>query len=70
MNMTNEKMLELIRLERPSQVINKVNSFSLNEFGYYDVMVDMKSPFLNINHHNTKIVYPLDVYFKINNIKL
>jgi hypothetical protein len=41
--MTKEELLILIRTDRPEQVINEIKSFSINEFGFYDVIVDMEN---------------------------
>lgn len=43
--MNNEEMLGKIRLDRPTQVINEVISFTENAYGFYDVKVDMESMF-------------------------
>ena len=46
-NMNNEEMLELIRSDRPNQIIHKIISFKQNEYGFYNVIVDMESMFFD-----------------------
>lgn len=53
-----EKMLEKIRLDRPTQVINEVISVKENEYGFYDVEVDMESMFFDIKILHTKCTLP------------
>jgi hypothetical protein len=59
--------LEKIRLDRPIQVINEVHSFKENEFGFYDVEVDMEGMFFNtkILHVRQVLPYPLEAYKKL-----
>lgn len=73
-NMTNDKMLMLIRAERPTQVIHEVFSFKKNKFNFYSVTVDMESYFPNFfeNTPPTKILhgrfiipYPVAEYLKL-----
>ena len=65
--MSNEEMLKKIRLDRPSQVINAVLSFKLNEYGFYDVKVDMESMFFTTKtkHFINILPYPLSEYAKL-----
>jgi regulatory protein YycI of two-component signal transduction system YycFG len=65
--MTNERMLELIRLDQPWQVINEVKSFTLNKYGYYEVEVDMEGHFFKtkIQHVRTTLPYPYLTHQKI-----
>lgn len=65
--MSNEEMLEKIRLERPKQVIHEVISFSKNEYGFYDVMVDMQQKVFQttILHVKAKLPYPYSEFKKL-----
>ena len=62
-----EKMLEKIRLDRPTQVINEVISIKENEYGFYDVLVDMELMFYGtkILHNRYMLSYPLSEYEKL-----
>lgn len=62
--MTNEEMLEKIKLDRPAQVIHEVTSFSKNKHGYYDVTVDMEMNLMGtkIKHYHTTLPYPFKKY--------
>ena len=64
---SNEEMLDLIRKDRPSQVINNVIDFKINSFGFYTVSVDMESMFFEtkILHIHTKLPYPSEAYEKL-----
>jgi len=56
--MSNEEMLELVRADRPSQVINEVLSFEKNKYGFYNVKVDMESMFFNTKILHTQAILP------------
>jgi hypothetical protein len=62
--MTNEVMLGLIRADRPNQVIHEVKSFEVNEYGFYDVHVDMQLQAFGttIKHAAERLPYPLKAY--------
>jgi hypothetical protein len=65
--MDNEEILEKIRLDRPNQVIHKVISFEENEYGFYDVKVDMETMFFStkVKHTHVTLPYPLSEYEKL-----
>lgn len=65
--MTKEELLIKIREDRPNQVINEVINFNLNDFGFYDVDVDMQVQFFEtrILHHKMTIPYPLQSYLNL-----
>lgn len=65
--MNREEMLEKIRLDRPTQVINEVISVKENGYGFYDVKVDMESMFFDtkILHTKCTLPYPLSDYEKL-----
>jgi len=65
--MSNQEILEKIRIDRPNQVIHEVLSFNKNEFGFYDVEVDMESMFFQtkILHSKITLPYPLSEYEKL-----
>ena len=65
--LTNEEMLNLIRKERSNQVINEVISFKKNDYGFYDVLVDMETNFFEvfIKHVKMTLPYPLEDYLKL-----
>ena len=67
MDIKNTEMLSKIRLDRPDQVIHEVISFKKNEYGFYDVIVDMESMFFTtkIKHTKTTLPYPLSGYEKL-----
>ena len=67
--MTNEDILTILREERPNSVIHEVKSFNLNEYGFYDVEVDMEHMFFDtkILHTNQKLPYPYAEYDKLTN---
>lgn len=69
--MTNEEVLEKLRLERPSQVIHEVTSFKKNNYGFYDVSVNMETMFLEtkILHHKTSLPYPMTEYLKLSELE-
>jgi hypothetical protein len=58
---TNSEMLNLIRAERPNQVINEVLSFKINEHGFYDAIVDMQLEIFGttIKHTKQRLAYPI-----------
>lgn len=60
-------MLEKLRQERPYQVIHEVLSFEKNDYGFYDVNVDMETQFFEttVQHTNMKLPYPSDEYGKL-----
>ena len=62
--MTNESMLDLIRLDRPKQVIHEVLSFKLNSHNLYEVSVRMENDVLGtkIKNHHITLPYPLSRY--------
>jgi len=57
----NEQMLEVIRKDRPEQVIHEVLSVEKNEYGFYTVEVIMESLFFNTIVKNTKVKLPYPV---------
>lgn len=65
--MTNEEMLIELRKENPNWVIHEVLSFKENDYGFYDVKVDMESMFLGtkVLHTKTKLPYPMKKYEKL-----
>lgn len=65
---TNEEILEKLRLDRPNQVIHEVLSVEKNEYGFYNVMVDMETMFFEtkIKHHKQVLPYPFSEYIKLN----
>lgn len=65
--MNNEEMLEKVRQDRPKQVIHEVISFKQNEYGFYDVKVDMETMFFESKIKHTKITlpYPHSEYEKL-----
>jgi hypothetical protein len=65
--MNNEEMLNKIRLDRPNQVIHEVISFKENEYGFYNVKVDMESMFFDtkIKHSKATLPYPFSEYEKL-----
>jgi hypothetical protein len=71
--MNNEEMLELIRSDRPDQVIHKVFSFEENKHGFYNVKVNMEGllPHYNedgtttIKNVHTTLPYPLADFQKL-----
>lgn len=65
--MDNEKLLELIRLERPNQKIHEVISFKENEYGFYDVYVNMEGNFngVIVRYLNAVLPYPLEKYMSL-----
>ena len=69
--MGKDVLLENIRLDRPTQVINEVISFRYNEYGFYDVKVDMESMFFDtkILHHYITLPYPFSEYEKLSEIE-
>jgi hypothetical protein len=66
-NMSNEEILEKIRQDRPTQVIHEVISFKENEYGFYDVKVDMETMFFEskILHAKHTLPYPTSEYEKL-----
>ena len=67
--MTNDEMLELIRLDRPNQVIHKVVDFTPSDFGLMSVKVDMEGKFFDttIRHMHISLPYPLEKFLKLSN---
>lgn len=65
--MNKEEILEKIRLDRSTQVINEVISFKENGYGFYDVKVDMESMFFGtkILHTKCTLPYPSSEYEKL-----
>lgn len=65
--MDNEKLLELIRLERPNQKIHEVTSFKENEYGFYDVYVNMEGNLngIIVRYLNAVLPYPLEKYMSL-----
>lgn len=65
--MTNEEILNLVRTDRPDQVIHKVIDFKPSNFGLIEVMVDMEGMFFftKVKHVHMKIPYPLANYLKL-----
>jgi len=66
---TNEQMLELLRKDRPTQVIHKVFGFKKdpNFPTIFQVRVDMQSKFFNttIRHTRHILPYPISEYLKL-----
>jgi hypothetical protein len=62
-------MLERVRKDRPNQVIHEVFGFKENEYGFYDVKVDMEleSPYFctKILHHKCILPYPVSKYLEM-----
>jgi hypothetical protein len=66
--MTNEEMLELVRKERPNQVIHKVIDFKPTEFGLISVKVDVEVIFgSKIRHTRISLPYPLEKFLELSN---
>ncbi len=67
--MGKEELLELIRKERPGQVIHEVKDFRphpLRNFGVeYEVDVVMENNFFNKKIINISLPYPIEPYLKI-----
>ena len=64
-DMTNDIMLDLIRLDNPHIVIHKVKTFSYNKvLKLYSVEVDMQVEFLGIivKHALNTLPYPFKIY--------
>jgi hypothetical protein len=63
----NDKMLALVRADRPKRTIHSVIDFKLNQYGFYDVTVDMQSSFESgtIKHTTWVIPYPYSEYEKL-----
>lgn len=62
--MNKQELLNKIREERPHQVINDVLMIQYNEYGFYDVDVDMQSQFFEttILHTHVTLPFPLEKY--------
>lgn len=60
-------MLEKIKLDRPNQVIHEVISFNQNEYGFYNIRVDMESMFFytKILHSKVTLPFPYAEYEKL-----
>jgi hypothetical protein len=65
--MNKEELLEKVRQDRPKQVIHEVISFKQNEYGFYDVKVDMETMFFEskIKHNRVTLPYPHSEYEKL-----
>jgi hypothetical protein len=64
--MNKEEMLEKIRLDRPTQVITEVISVKENEYGFYDVKVNMESMFFDTKlNEKCTLPYPFSEYEKL-----
>ena len=71
--MTNEEMFEKVREDRPHQIIHEVIDFEKNEYGFYDVTVDMQVDGANlgiihmptIRHSRMRLPYPISEYEKL-----
>lgn len=65
--MNKEEILNNIRLERPDQVINKIISIEKNNYGFYNVKVDMEGHFFETTISSIKITlpYPNSEYLKL-----
>lgn len=65
--MTNDLMLELVREDRSAQTIHNVISFTINDYGFYDVVVDMMMSLgeITTNHAVNIIPYPIAEYEKL-----
>jgi hypothetical protein len=67
--MTNEEMLELIRKDRPEQVIHEVISYKkTDKLGWtYEVTVDMAQPFMEttVKHVKITLPYPLSDFLEL-----
>ena len=66
--MKKEMMLENLQKERPLQVIHKVLGINENEYGFFDVNVDMEINFFGtiIRHVHQVLPYPYAEYEKLN----
>jgi len=64
---TNDQMLELIRKDRPDQVIHSVEKFWKNSLSFYTVSVDMEGLFLKtlVKHIHIDLPYPRSEYAKL-----
>jgi hypothetical protein len=64
-----EQILFLLKEERQNQTIHKVISFKLNQYNFYDVIVDMENNFFDtkILHTKSTLPYPLAKYNKLTN---
>ena len=70
---SNEEMLECLRSERGSQVIHEVLDIKMNQYGFYDVYVNMENrifiPTMGIDTtvKNCKhtLPYPMEAYKKL-----
>jgi hypothetical protein len=69
----NQEMLQLIREDRPHQTIHEVLDFRLNQYGFYDVRVDMQHDgglntifeMPTVIHVVQKLPYPTSEYMKL-----
>jgi len=68
---TNDEMLELIRKDRPTQVIHSVEKFHLNSLGFYTVSVDMEGMFFEtlIKHIHIDLPYLQSLYENLSGMK-
>lgn len=64
---TNDELLDLIRKDRPTQVIHEIFSFKETEFGIIMAKVDMEADFMGttIRHALISIPYPIQKYNKL-----
>ena len=65
--MDNKEMLEKIKQDRKNNLINEVISYKENEYGFYDVNVDMQSDFFGtkVLHSRCTLPYPYDKFEKL-----
>lgn len=70
--MTKNEILEKIRAERPTQNIHEVLSFNKNEYGFFDVLVDMETSFcgVTIAHSKQHIPYPLKKFQELDDLQM
>lgn len=64
-------LLQKIRFERPEEQINNIKFIQLNEFGFYNVTVNMAVNYFNQKTINKDVVlpYPLTSFEKLPNNK-
>ena len=64
------EILRLIRLDRAARTIHQVVSFEKNEFGFYNVNVDMEGQFLGtkVLHVKATLPYPMLEFDKLNSV--
>ena len=68
--MTNEELLEKIRLDRPNQIIHEVLSYKETKAGYLEVDVIMPAQFFDtiVSRTHMTLPYPLEKYMEIGNM--